>query len=176
MDNVIQFGEEKIVSKIFLIRNKKVMFDSDLAELYGVETKALNQAVKRNIARFPEDFMFKLNSNEMKIWQKNYLRSQFVTLKQGEHVKYLPHVFTEQGIAMLSSVLRSEMAIEVNIQIIRTFSKLREMLSSNIELRNKIEEMERKFNYKFEIVFKAIKELLSEPKAELDNKFKIGFN
>ena len=120
--------------------------------------------------------MFKLNQNEIEIWQQIYSRSQSVILKHGKNIKYLPTVFTEQGIAMLSSVLKSRIAIDVNIQIIRTFTKLREMLSSNSELRNKIEEMEKNFNSKFEIVFRAIKELLSEPKIEKESKFKIGFN
>ncbi len=175
-NDIIELHEEKIVDKIYLIRGKKVMFDNDLAKLYGVETRTLNQAVKRNVERFPSDFMFKLNQNEIEIWQQIYSRSQSVILKHGKNIKYLPTVFTEQGIAMLSSVLKSRIAIDVNIQIIRTFTKLREMLSSNSELRNKIEEMEKNFNSKFEIVFRAIKELLSEPKIEKESKFKIGFN
>ncbi len=131
INNIVELHEEKIVNRIFLIRNKKVMFDKDLAELYGVETKVLNHAVKRNIMRFPTDFMFQLNEKESAIWSNVNLRSQIVTssLSYGGN-RYLPYVFTEQGIAMLSSVLKSETAIEVNIQIIRTFTKLREMLSS----------------------------------------------
>ena len=108
------------------------MFDSDLAELYDVETKVLNQAVKRNIARFPEDFMFQLNKEE----SSELSRSQIVTLKRGRNIKYLPHTFTENGVAMLSSVLNSERAIQVNIQIMRTFTKIREMLSSHKNLNN----------------------------------------
>ena len=159
---------ELIERKIYLIRNKKVMFDSDLAELYDVETKVLNQAVKRNIARFPEDFMFQLNKEEA----LELSRSQFVTLKRGQNIKYLPHVFTENGVAMLSSVLNSERSIQVNIQIMRTFTKIREMLSSHKDLRHKIEEMEKKYNSQFKIVFNAIKELMTPPEKLAR---KIGF-
>lgn len=115
------------------------MLDKDLARLYGVETKVLNQSVTRNIERFPNDFMFKLTWDEVK-----RLRSQNVTLKRGEHTKYTPRAFTEQGIAMLSSVLNSERAIQVNIQIMRTFTRLRQMMMSHVELKNKIEKMEKK--------------------------------
>ena len=159
---------ELIERKIYLIRNKKVMLDSDLAELYDVETKVLNQAVKRNIARFPEDFMFQLNKEEA----LELSRSQFVTLKRGQNIKYLPHVFTENGVAMLSSVLNSEMAIQVNIQIMRTFTKIREMLSSHKDLKRKIEEMEKKYDSQFKIVFNAIKELMTLPEKQVR---KIGF-
>ena len=159
---------ELIERKIYLIRNKKVMLDRDLAELYDVETKVLNQAVKRNIARFPEDFMFQLNKEEA----LELSRSQIVTLKRGQNIKYLPHVFTENGVAMLSSVLNSEMAIQVNIQIMRTFTKIREMLSSHKDLKRKIEEMEKKYDSQFKIVFNAIKELMTLPEKQVR---KIGF-
>ena len=159
---------EIIENKIYLIRNKKVMLDSDLAELYDVETKVLNQAVKRNIARFPEDFMFQLNKEEA----SGLSRSQFVTLKRGQNIKYLPHAFTENGVAMLSSVLNSERAIQVNIQIMRTFTKIREMLLSHKDLKHKIEEMEKKYDAQFKIVFNAIKELMSQPEKPIR---KIGF-
>ena len=160
---------ERIISRIFLIRNKKVMTDRDLAELYEVETKVLNQAVKRNIDRFPSDFMFQLNKDEAGI-----LRSQFVTLEnnRGHHTKYLPYVFTEQGVAMLSSVLNSRRAIQVNIQIIRTFTKIRELLSTNKEMRDKIEEMERKYDGQLQEVFEVLKRLLTE---EEQPKRQIGF-
>ncbi len=180
---------EKVVSKILLIRKKKVMLDRDLAELYGVETKSLNRAVKRNLKRFPTDFMFQLNKEELKFLKSqsmilnNNLRSQFETsslryqsgtLKngRGQHIKYLPYVFTEQGVAMLSSVLNSERAILVNIQIIRTFTKIRELLATNIKLRQKIEEMEKKYDIKFRRVFDVLKQLIMQ-----DNKpkKKIGF-
>ena len=159
---------EIIENKIYLIRNKKVMLDSDLAELYDVETKVINQAVKRNIARFPEDFMFQLNKEEA----SGLSRSQIVTLKRGQNIKYLPHAFTENGVAMLSSVLNSERAIQVNIQIMRTFTKIREMLLSHKDLKHKIEEMEKKYDAQFKIVFNAIKELMSQPEKPIR---KIGF-
>jgi hypothetical protein len=173
MNNLITLPRERIISRIFLIRGKKVMFDRDLAELYQVETKVLNQAVKRNTQRFPEDFMFKLNREETKIWQQIYVRSQIVTLEKGKHIKYSPYVFTEQGVAMLSSVLRSEVAIEVNIQIIRTFTKLREILSENKKLAEKIEKLEKKYDSKIVEIFKTIKLLVTE---EEKPKNKIGFN
>src|SRR3989337_3496070 len=120
---------ERISSKIFLIRDEKVLLDFDLAELYGVATKQLKRAVRRNIARFPIDFMFPLTKTE-----DNSLRSQIGTLKRGEHSKYLPYAFTEQGVAMLSSVLRSKRAAQVNIEIMRTFVRLRLMIASHKDL------------------------------------------
>lgn len=158
---------EKIESKIHIIRNRKIMFDKDLALLYGVQTKVLNQAVRRNIERFPEDFMFQLTKEEIKAIS----RSQIVTLKQGENMKYLPYVFTEQGVAMLSSVLKSRTAILVNVQIIRTFVKLKEMALSYKEILHKIEQMEGKYDKQFQVVFKAIKMLLDDkPKGDSGNK------
>lgn len=144
------------------------MLDKDLAQLYGVETKALNRAVKRNLDRFPDDFMFQLSKEEY----DELLRYQFGTLKRGQHSKYLPFAFTENGVAMLSSVLNSGRAIKVNIQIMRTFTKLREMLMTHKDLKEKIEAMEKKYDYQFKIVFDAIKELLEPPKK---TKKKIGF-
>ncbi|OGE73947.1 MAG: DNA-binding protein [Candidatus Doudnabacteria bacterium RIFCSPLOWO2_02_FULL_42_9] len=162
---------ERIESKIYLIRGKKVMFDGDLAELYGVETKMLNRAVRRNRDRFPVDFMFQLNQKEIKIWEN--LRFQFGTSSLGHGGRrYPPMVFTEQGIAMLSSVLNSKGAIQVNIQIMRTFTKLREMLATNRELREKIEKLERKYDQRFKIVFNAIRNLLS---TETKPTKEIGF-
>ena len=178
---------ERVVSKIFLIRSKKVMLDKDLADLYGVETKVLNQAVKRNLERFPADFMFQLNKQEAEIWKSQIeisnlrhqigtssLRSQIVTLKngRGQHIKYLPYVFAEQGVAMLSSVLNSKRAIQVNIQIIRTFTQLRELLMTNKELRIKIENMEKKYDTKLKRVFDVLKQLLMQ---ENKPKNQIGF-
>ena len=160
--------EEAIQSKIYWLRGKKVMLDRDLAKLYGVQVKALIQAVKRNPDRFPKDFMFRLNWIEAR-----NSRSQFVTLKQGQNVKYLPHAFTEQGVAMLSSVLKSKTAIRVNIQIMRIFSKLRHMLETHGKLKKKIEEMERKYDGQFKIVFDALRELLTPP--ETKPKGPIGF-
>lgn len=145
------------------------MVDQDLAKLYEVEIKALNQAVKRNITRFPLDFMFQLNEQEFDI-----LRSQIVTLKsgRGKHRKYLPYAFTEQGVAMLSSVLNSDRAIQVNIQIIRTFTKLRELLATNKELREKIESMERKYDKKLKEVFDILRQLFIQ---EYKPRKRIGF-
>ncbi|MBU3999944.1 ORF6N domain-containing protein [Patescibacteria group bacterium] len=165
--------EERIEHKIFFIRGKKVMFDKDLAELYGVETRTLNQAVRRNIKRFPSDFMFQLDKKELEIWQSQFLRSQFVTLKRGQHIKYSPYVFTEQGVAMLSSVLNCGRAIQVNIQIMRTFTKLREMIASNQQMRVKIEQMEKKYDKKFKIVFDALRQFLDDGRDESVRK--IGF-
>ena len=147
---------ERITAKIYLIRGTKVMMDRDLAELYGVETKVLKQAVRRNIDRFPDDFMFELTREEFQKW-----RSQFVTSKSDRMgLRYKPMVFTEQGVAMLSSVLTSKRAIQVNIQIMRAFSKLREMMSTHKDLKKKIEAMEKKYDENFRIVFEAIKQLL----------------
>jgi phage regulator Rha-like protein len=160
--------QEVIENKILFIRNKRVLIDKDLARLYGVETRTLNQAVRRNISRFPGDFMFQLTKDET----DRLLRSQIVILKRGQHYKYLPYAFTENGVAMLSSVLNSERAIEVNIQIMRTFTRLREMLMTRRDLKQKIEEMEKKYDYQFKIVFDAIKQLL-EPTAK--PKKRIGF-
>ena len=157
---------EQISRKIYLIRNHKVILDFDLAELYVVKTKTLKQAVRRNIERFPEDFMFILSNQEVKD-----LRSQIVTSSWGGS-RYSPMAFTEQGIAMLSSVLKSKRAIEVNIAIIRTFVKMREILSSHEELKQKIEEMEAKYDENFQMVFEAIRQLLTE---EEKPKRKIGF-
>lgn len=165
--NTLPVPEETIEGKILLIRHKKVMLDTDLALLYEVEIRALNQAVRRNIERFPGDFMFQLTKGEYES-----LRSQFVTLRRGQHRKYLPYAFTEQGVAMLSSVLNSKRAIQVNIQIMRTFIKLREMLLTHKELKQKIEAMEREYDYQFKIVFDAIKKLLEPPEKP---KGKIGF-
>ena len=160
---------DMIENKIFLIRGENVMIDSDLAELYAVETKQLTRQVRRNIKRFPSDFMFQLSRDEY----NEILRCQFGTLKRGQHSKYLPYVFTEQGVAMLSSVLNSERAIQVNIQIIRTFTKLRKMLLTHIELRRKIEAMEGKYDKQFKVVFEAIKQMLELPEKAKNKK--IGF-
>lgn len=159
---------ERIVSKIYVFRNKKVMLDRDLAELYGVKAKALNQAVKRNIKRFPEDFMFKLDREEIK-----KARSQIVTLQKGGWGNF---AFTEQGVAMLSSVLNSKRAIEVNIQIIRTFTKIRELLTTNEALQRKIMELDKKYGShddKIKKIFDALGLLLTEkskPKKEIGFK------
>ncbi len=139
-NNMISIPDERIVGRIFVMRGRKVMLDRDLAELYGVETKVLNQAVRRNIDRFPDDFMFKLNKEELNDWTSQFvissndndknLRSQIVTSSWGGH-RYGSYAFTEQGVAMLSCVLKSNMAINASIQIIRTFTKLRELANNN---------------------------------------------
>jgi hypothetical protein len=157
---------ELIASKIYLIRDIKVMLDRDLAELYGVETKRLKEQVRRNIERFPQDFMFELTKQEIK-----NLRSQFATSSWGG-ARYIPMAFTEQGVAMIASILKSKRAIEVNIAIIRAFVKLREMMATHKDLKRKIESMEKKYDEQFQIVFEAIKQLI-----ETDEKPKkrIGF-
>lgn len=170
---------EQIESQIFLIRGQRVMLDDDLAALYEVEIKVLNQAVKRNLDRFPDDFMFQLSAEEFADLRSQSgtlsLRSQIVTLKsgRGQHRKYLPYAFTEQGVSMLSSVLRSTRAIHVNIEIMRAFVRLRQMLASNAELSGKLAALEKKYDIKFRAVFEAIRELMtpSDPKK----KRPIGF-
>ena len=154
------------------------MFDSDLAKLYQVETKQLNRAVKRNKERFPVDFMFQLNDLENRNLKcqigtsslDERSRCQIGTLNRGHNVKYLPYVFTEEGVAMLSSVLNSKKAIQVNIQIIRTFKKLREILSENKKMAEKLEKMEKKYDSKISIIFDVLKSLMTEkskPKNEI---------
>jgi len=159
---------ERIASRIYFIRDMKVMLDRDLAGLYGVETKVLKQAVRRNLDRFPPDFMFEMTKNEFENW-----RSQFVTSKSDRMgLRYKPMAFTEQGVAMLSSVLRSDRAIQVNIQIMRAFTQLRQMLSTHKDFKRKIEAMEKKYDKNFKIVFEAIRQLL---KTEEKPRKKIGF-
>lgn len=150
-----------IEKKIFLLRGQKVMLDFDLAELYGVSTKALMQAVRRNGERFPEDFMFTLSNQEVSI-----LRSQIVTSSSWGGRRYTPRVFTEQGVAMLSSVLRSPQAIQVNIEIMRAFVRLREMIRSHEDLVRKLDAMERKYDSQFKSVFDAIRALMRPPEKE----------
>jgi hypothetical protein len=159
---------QTIERKIFLIRGHKVMFDSELAQLYGVKTKVLLQSVKRNRSRFPSDFMFQISEDENEI-----LRSQFVTLKEtgsGRHRKYLPYVFTENGVAMLSSIIRSDRAIQVNIHIMRTFTKLRRWLATHRDLREKLERLERKVDKKFVLVFRQIGLLMDKPEKPVHVK------
>ena len=158
---------ERIEKAIYLIRGEKVMLDRDLANLYGVSTKVFNQAVKRHRDRFPPDFMFQLTIGEAREWwlavNANRLRSQTVTLKRGQHLKHRPYAFTEHGILMLSSVLNSERAIQVNIEIMRAFVKLRQMLASNTELSRRLDELESKYDRQFKVVFDAIRQLMSPP-------------
>lgn len=159
---------EIIEKKILLIRGEKVMLDADLAELYGVEVKHLKRQVRRNIDRFPEDFMIQLSKEEY-----DSLRRHFGTLKRGAHSKYLPYAFTEQGVAMLSSVLNSERAIKVNIEIMRAFVRLRRMLASHAELARKLDALEKKYDAQFRVVFDAIRELMKPPEPK---KRQIGFH
>ena len=178
MKTAIAITDETVISKIYLVRGKRVMLDRDLAELYGVETKVLNQAVKRNEKRFPSDFMFQMNDLELENW-----KSQFVTsnkVKMG--LRKLPNVFTEMGVAMLSSVLNSDTAIEVNIQIVRIFSRLREMLLTHKDILLKLEQIEQKIqkqeqkgnkhDEEIKIVFQALKELIEQPSPP---RKRIGF-
>jgi hypothetical protein len=176
MAKAIVLAEEAIISKIYLIRGKKVMLDRDLAELYGVETRVLNQAVRRNEKRFPEDFMFQLDQGELKS-----LISQNVTSSWGG-IRKLPLAFTEQGVAMLSSVLNSETAIEVNIQIIRIFTRMRELLLTHKDILIKLEQMEKKMikqggklqkhDRDIRLIFEYLKQLLNPPQ---EPRPRIGF-
>ncbi|MBI5150814.1 MAG: ORF6N domain-containing protein [Candidatus Omnitrophica bacterium] len=179
-------SSDVISQRIFILRGHKVMLSPHLAELYGVEVKALIQTVKRNKDRFPADFMFQLTWNEAEILKSQFVtsrgsavkssRSQNVTLKQGKNVKYLPYAFTEQGVAMLSSVLKSKRAVRVNIAIMRAFVKLREMLSTHKELAFQFKELERrvgKHDEDIQDIFRAIQRLMTEPEKP---KAKLGFH
>lgn len=171
MENEILLSEEMISNKIYFIRNQKVMLDSDLAALYGIETRVLKQAVKRNISRFPEDFMFELTQIEF-----NNLTSQFVTSSWGGTRK-LPSVFTEHGVLMLSSVLKSDKAIQTNIQIMRIFTKVRQMLLDTNDLKIDILQIQKKLenhDKNIELVFSYLDEL-SEKKENETPRTKIGY-
>ena len=166
---ILMIPDELMANKIYLIRGQKAMLDRDLAELYGVETKVLNQAVKRNAGRFPEDFMFQLTAIEFE-----NLKSQFVTSSWGG-IRKLPYAFTEQGVAMLSGVLNSETAIRVHIRIIRVFAKMRELLLTNKDILLQLEKMEKKLTGHDEdiaLIFKYLKQLLNPPQP---SRPKIGF-
>jgi hypothetical protein len=158
---------ERIEQAIFLLRGEKVMLDADLAALYGVETRVLVQAVKRHQERFPADFMFQLNRAEF-----DHLRSQSVTSSQWGGRRYPPYAFTEQGVAMLSSVLNSPQAIQVNIEIMRAFIRLRRMLASHADLARKLENLEKKYDVQFKMVFDAIRKLMATPEPK---RRRIGF-
>lgn len=165
---------EYLADLIHAIRGERVMLDADLAQLYGVEIRAVNQAVKRNTERFPEDFVFRLSRQEAEGVVRS--RSQSVILKRGQNLKYLPYAFTEQGVAMLSSVLRSPRAVEVNIAIMRTFVQLRRLMDSNRRLARQIEAMEKRYDEQFATVFRAIKELIAEDDSrKAQPKRRIGF-
>ena len=165
--------DEVIINKIYLMRGMKVMLDKDLAEMYGVETKRLKEAVRRNMQRFPEDFMFEMTKEELENW-----RSQIATSNSSDKMglRYLPFCFTEQGVAMLSSVLNSAGAIRVNIQIIRLFTKMRELLLTHKDILLKLELIEKKVikhDDEIAVIFKALKQMLQAPKPEARRR--IGF-
>ncbi len=179
----ITLRPENVAQLVFFIRGEKVMLDADLAMLYGVEARSLNQAVSRNRKRFPADFMFQLSEKEYE-----GIRSQFVTASGGKKLNssqtvmssrkhrgrsYRPYAFTEQGVAMLSSVLRSSRAVEVNIAIMRTFVQLRRLMDGNADLARKIEDLEKKYDEQFAVVFEAIKQLIAPPAP---TKKQIGFH
>ena len=158
----------RVERAVRIIRSDKVILDEDLADLYGIETKNLVKAVKRNLDRFPADFMFQLTNQEFKV-----LRSQIVTSKQGRGGRRTPpYAFTEQGVAMLSSVLNSPRAVQVNIEIMRTFVRLRKILASHADLAERLETLEQKYDEQFRVVFDAIRQLMSEDVVE---KERIGF-
>jgi hypothetical protein len=160
---------EDISQRIYTVRGQRVMLDADLAELYGVTTGALNQAIKRNAERFPEDFMFRLSQEE-----SDSLRSQTVILKpgRGQYRKFLPYVFTEQGVAMLSGTLQSPRAVQVNIAIMRAFVRMRRMLVSHEELARKVDALEKQYDKQFKVVFDALRALMEPPKVP---RRRIGF-
>ena len=160
---------EGIRTRIHILRGQTVLLDRNLAELYGVEAKVLNQAVRRNVERFPTDFMFQLTREE-----QDSLRSQIVTIEtgRGKHAKYRPHAFTEQGVAMLSSVLRSPRAIQVDIEIMRTFVRLRALAVAHHDLARKLDILERKYDGQFKVVFEALRQVMAPPTVKLR---KIGF-
>ena len=167
----LNVSDEIIMGKIYFIRNHKVMLDRDLAELYGVETKVFNQAVKRNLKRFPSDFMFELSAKE---WEN--LRSQIVTSSWGG-TRYVPNAFTEQGVAMLASILNSEKAISINIQIVRVFTRVRQMLLDNTELRLAIEELKKRSDNhtkNIEVLFGYLDELIDKKEKQVPRKL-IGY-
>jgi hypothetical protein len=172
--------KETIESRILLIRGRKVLLSLHLAELYQVEPKVLMQAVKRNIKRFPEDFMFQIAWEEAGILKSAVLpepetsvRSQFVTLQKSRHIKHLPYAFTEQGVAMLSSVLRSDRAIKVNIEIMRAFVRIQQMLASHTDLAEKLAILEKRYDAQFKVVFDALRELMAPPSSSKSRR--IGF-
>ncbi len=170
------YTDENIINRIYLVRGKKVMIDRELAELYGVETRVLNQAVRRNAKRFPEDFMFQMTPEELEEWKSQIVISN----KEKMGLRKPPLVFTEQGVAMLSSVLNSDTAIMVNIQIIRIFTKMREMLATHKEILVKLDELERKGienDEKFMLIFEYLKQFEESKQQQLEqaNRKRIGF-
>lgn len=174
MSKTIIVSEDAIINKIYLVRGHKVMLDRDLAEMYCVETRVLNQAIKRNEKRFPVDFMFQMTSEELSDWKSQNVISN----KEKMGLRKPPNVFTEQGVAMLSSVLNSETAIEVNIQIIRTFTRIRQMLSEHTELRLEVEKIKKKLDNQdknMEVVFQYLDELLEKKGQPKPERKRIGY-
>jgi hypothetical protein len=172
----IAIPAEVVMSKIYVIRNIKVMLDRDLAELYGVETKVLKQSVKRNISRFPSDFMFEMSEKEFEDWRKVFVK----TSEDKKGLRYAPFCFTEQGIAMLSSILNSDRAIQVNIQIIRVFTKMRQLVETHKEILKKLEQIEKKDieqDDKIMLIFEYLKQLEKSKQQEIEqkNRPRIGF-
>jgi len=169
--NIAIVTTDHIAGKILFIRGEKVLLDHDLASLYRVDTKVLKQAVRRNLERFPDDFLFQLTIEE---W--GFLRSQFVTLEKGrgKHPKYLPFAFTEQGVAMLSSVLKSKRAIITNIAIMRAFVALRKWMQTSKELSTKIQQLEKKYDQSFKLVFNAIQQIINREKKMRPIGFQVG--
>ncbi len=167
---LVRVPAERVEKSILVVRGEKVMLDRELASLYRVSTRFFNQAVKRHKDRFPPDFMFQLTMEEAQALRS---RSQSVILKRGQNIKYRPYAFTEHGILMLSSVLNSERAVQVNIEIMRTFVRLRRMLASNAELARKLEELEKKYDAQFKVVFDAIRQLMTPPEPK---RKQIGFH
>jgi len=168
----VQIKNEIIMNKIYIVRGQKIMIDRDLAELYNVETKRLKEAVRRNINRFPEDFMFEMTEDELRNWRSQFASSNFSD-KMG--LRYAPFCFTEQGVTMLSCILNSDRAISVNIQIIRIFISMREMLMTNKDILLKVEQLERKVNKHDEdiqLIFRYLRQLLNPPQ---EPRRKIGF-
>lgn len=167
----LQIADETVMNKIFLIRKQKVMLDRDLAELYGVETKRLKEAVRRNVQRFPEDFMFAMNETEFEV-----LRTHFASSKENRGgIRYMPMAFTEQGVTMLSCILNSERAIAVNIQVIRIFTRMREMLLTHKDILWQLEKIEQKLaghDKEIETIFNYLKKLVHQPPLPRD---RIGF-
>ena len=160
MANATLLPFNRIETVIFLVRGERVILDADIAALYGVEVKRVNEAVKRNLGRFPQDFVFQLTSEEF-----SDLRYQFGTSSRGGR-RYLPYAFTEQGVAMLSSVLRSEQAVKVNVEIMRTFVRLRRMVNEQAELARKLDALEDRYDEQFKVVFDALRELMAPPETE----------
>jgi hypothetical protein len=162
---------EQVAVHIYEVRGQKVIVAADLAEIYGVTTKRLNEAVKRNIDRFPSDFMFQLTKDEAVTWHR--LRSQIATLKRGQHLKYLPNAFTEHGAIMVATVLNSPQAVQTSVFIVRAFVGMRDMLAAHRDLSQKLEKLEQKYDVQFKVVFEAIRKLMTTPEPP---RKQIGFH